>query len=416
MRYLFITLFVLLTSPLLAQDTLRLNLRQADSLFVKNNLLLLAERYRIEASRAYELQAGLWENPNLLIEASSFNNVRSRVLDVGRQGQKIIAVQQLLYTAGKRNKRLALAVEATHMTELEFHDLLRTLKFELRERFYESYFLRNTVRRIDSQIVTLQSTVEAFEREYNRNNISLKEVLRLKALLFQLNNDRADIQYELADNQLQLRNLLQLDNPIEPTVDTVRLRRYQLTRIDAANLYDKATQSRADLKIAQSLTRQSELNYSLQKSLAVPDVRIGATYDQAGSYINNYLGLSVSADLPVFNKNQGNIRAARSQIRYQKVYETARQNSLRYEVDAALQKVREAERVYGSIENRFMQQFELLNKGIYENFQKRNISLLEFIDFIESYNESIKEFNRLQANRIRVYEELSYVVGEELFN
>ncbi|MNL89198.1 hypothetical protein D3C87_2193750 [compost metagenome] len=52
---------------------------------------------------------------------------------------------------------------------------------------------------------------------------------------------------------------------------------------------------------------------------------------------------------------------------------------------------------------------------MYDNFQKRNITLLEFIDFIETYNESVREFNRLQSDRIKVYEELSFVVGEELF-
>ena len=121
-------------------------------------------------------------------------------------------------------------------------------------------------------------------------------------------------------------------------------------------------------------------------------------------------------DLPFFNRNQGNIKAAKSNISYYKTAEQAKENSISNEVDAALQKVNVAEDAYQSVENRFTNQFELLNKGIYDNFQKRNITLLEFIDFIETYNESIREFNRLQADRIKVYEELNFVVGEELFN
>lgn len=121
-------------------------------------------------------------------------------------------------------------------------------------------------------------------------------------------------------------------------------------------------------------------------------------------------------DLPFFNRNQGNIKAAKSSISYYKTAETAKQASINNEVDAALQKVVVAEKAYKSVENHFTDQFELLSKGFYENFQKRNITLLEFIDFIETYNESIKEFNRLQADRIKVYEELNFVVGEELFN
>ena len=84
-------------------------------------------------------------------------------------------------------------------------------------------------------------------------------------------------------------------------------------------------------------------------------------------------------------------------------------------MDAAVQKVGIAEKAYQSVENQFTDQFQLLSKGMFENFQKRNITLLEFIDFIETYNESIREYNRLQADRIKVYEELNFVVGEELF-
>jgi cobalt-zinc-cadmium efflux system outer membrane protein len=199
-------------------------------------------------------------------------------------------------------------------------------------------------------------------------------------------------------------------------VDSSDIRRYGLAKYTPAFLKEKALESRADLKIAQSSTKQAELNYTLQKALAKPDLQVGAIYDQASNYVNHYFGLSAAISLPFFNRNQGNIRAAKSNISYFKTSELAKQNSVSNEVDAAIQKVGIAEKAYQSVEGQFTNQFELLSTGMYDNFQKRNITLLEFIDFIETYNESIKEYNRLQADRIKVYEELNYVVGEELFN
>lgn len=377
--------------------------------------MLLAEKYRIESTKALEIQEGLWENPNLSVELNAYNSTKSRAFDIGNQGQKIVQLQQMLTTAGKRNKRVALAMENTRMTEYEFYDLLRTLKFEIREPFIESYFLQKSITLLDSQVVTLRSTIAAYEREYNRSNVSLKEVIRLKALLFELTNNRSELVYEMADNQRELRNLLQVEGAVVPLVDSSLIKKYRIAGLDLQQLQEKATQSRADLKIVQSLTRQSELNHTLQKALAVPDVTVGAIYDQQGSYINNYLGLTFSMDIPFFNKNQGNIKSAKSQVDYQRTVEKAKNSTVRNEVEAAVQKVREAEKAYQSIEVQFTEQFGILSKGIYENFQKRNITLLEFIDFIETYNESSKQFNRLQADRIRVYEELNFAVGEELF-
>jgi outer membrane protein, heavy metal efflux system len=410
----FIGLFIFVTN-VQAQDSLRLTRRQADSLFLQNNLLLLAERFRIEAGQAQILQASLYDNPTVNVEVSAFNNQTRRVLDVGGQGEKIVSVQQLLYTAGKRNKRIALATEAARLTEYELLDLLRGLRFELRSRFYAIYFQQRTVARFDQQIVTIQTTVDAYEKEYSRNNVSLRELVRLKALLFQLGNDRTEILLQLADDQRILRTYLGVQQPVQPIVRNEALGRYQLPAQPDDTLQQMALRNRPDLHVAESLTRQAELNYNLQRALARPDMRVGSTYDQAGSYIPNYVGLTLTTDVPLFNRNQGAIRAARSQISYQQLLQRQRAIQINNEVATSLQKVREVERRVQSVEGQFMDQFDLLNRGVVTSFQKGNITLIEFVDLIESYNQSIRELNRLKADRVGAYEELNYLIGEDLF-
>lgn len=409
-------LFILSLTLASAQDTLSLTRKQADSLFFKNNLLVLAERFRIDAGQAQVLQAGLRDNPTVSFELSAYNNQRRQVLDAGRQGEKIISVQQLLYTAGKRNKRVALAAESARLTEYELLDLLRALRFELRSRFYAVYFQQQTVERYNQQIAVIQTTVNAYEREFARNNVSLRELLRLKALLFQLNNDRAEILFQLADDQRALRTLLTVEQPIRPLVRDDALTRYRIPELPDDTLRQIALRNRPDLKAAESLKRQAQLNYTLQRALATPDLRVGGTYDQAGSYIQNYVGLNVQMDVPVFNRNQGAIRAARSQISYQTQLQQQRALQIGNEVITALQKVREVERMVQSVEGQFTQQFQQLNQGVVTSFQKGNISLLEFVDLVETYNESVRQLNRLKAGRVGAYEELNYLIGDDLFD
>lgn len=399
----------------LAQDSLRISLRQADSLFVEKNLILLAERYRIDAAQASVIQAKLWDNPTLSTEWNLYNPNRQRVLDVGRGGQKIISIEQVIQTAGKRNKQVALTLENARLTEYEFMDLLRILKFELRSNFFDIFFLQNTLNRYQRQIETLERTVVAFETQYEKNNVSLRELLRLKALLFQLNNDKTEILFQLTEKQKGLKTLLNTERSVTPLVNETELSRYQLANYNVSVLNELALQNRGDVKVTESFARQAELNYHLQKALAVPNLRIGATYDQAGSFVNNYSGLTLSADLPLFNKNQGNIKVAKTLIDYQKGIQNQKINAVANEVAAALEKVRYVENMVQSVDSKFTDQFELLNKGVLENFQKRNLTLLEFIDLIETYSESIKELNRLKADRVGAYEELNFTVGQELF-
>lgn len=413
-----ILLLIVFLWPLrgLAQDSLRISLKQVDSLFLTNNLQLLSERFRIDAAQAAVIQARLWDNPTFSTEWNIYNPDKRRVLDVGKGGQKIIAIEQLLLTAGKRSKQVALTLENARMTEYEFMDLLRVLKFELRNHFFDVYFLQNTLSRYEIQIRNLQNTVGAFEKQYEKNNVSLREMLRLKALLFQLNNDKTEILFELAEKQKMLKTILHLEKPLSPIVSQEELTRYQLRSDDVAYLSDLALQNRGDLKVVSSLARQAELNYNLQKSLAVPDLKLGAVYDQSGSYVNHYTGLTLSADLPFFNKNQGNIKVAKRMIEYQKGILTQKEQLIKNEVTAALQKVKYVENMVQSVDVRFTEQLELLNRGVVENFQKGNLTLLEFIDLIEAYSESIKELNRLKSDRVEAYEELNFMVGQELFN
>lgn len=414
MRSIFFVIF-LLPIYCLCQDSLQLSVRQADSLFLANNLALLTERFRIDAAQAAVIQARLWDNPTLSTEWNAYNPAKRHVLDIGRGGEKIISIEQVLLTAGKRNKQVALALENAKMTEYEFLNLLRVLKFELRSNFFDVYFLQNTLNRYQLQINNLQRTVIAFETQYEKNNVSLRELLRLKALLFQLNNDKTEILFQIEEKQKTLRILLNLDQPITPLVNEAELNRYQLASFDAQSLGQLALQNRGDMKVIASLTRQAELNYNLQKALAVPNLKIGGTYDQSGSYVNNYTGFTLSADLPFFNKNQGNIKVAKSMIDYQKGIQNQKENIVINEVATAFQKVQYVENMVQSVDSRFSEQFELLNRGVVENFQKRNLTLLEFIDLIETYSESIKELNRLKSDRVGAYEELNFTVGQELF-
>lgn len=414
MRFYLIGLLAWMSTAASAQDTLKVTVRQADSLFFKNNLTLLAERYQVDIAKSAEIQDKLWDNPNLTVELAAYNPSRG-FLDLGRQGQKFVSLEQVISRAGKRAKQVALDVETTRKTELEFFDLARTLKFDLRQLFFETYFLEQTVQLLDNQIETLTTTVDAFDREYSRNNVSLKEVVRLKSLLFQLRNNRAAMQFEITENQRELRIYLHSEAFVKPVVDSTDIGKYRTAALTPDQLRDVALVRRTDLRMAESAVKQAELNLTLQRALAVPNIRVGAVYDQASNYQNHYFGVSASMDLPFFNRNQGNVRAARSGISYFKTQEMAKRNSVFNEVNAAWNKVLIAENAYRSVESRFADQFRELNQGMYDNFQKRNITLLEFIDFIETYHENIREFNRLQSDRIKVYEELNFVVGEELF-
>lgn len=415
MRKLF--LFVLLSGALAAgaQDTLSISLKQADSLFLSNNLMLLAGRYKVDASKALVQQARLFNNPTLSTEWNFYNPDKDKFFDVGHDGQKIFAIEQVVSLAGRRNKTIRLAKANAQLSEFEFSELLRSLKAELHRHYLTAYFSDQLITRLDKQVRQMEGIISALETQSRKGNIPLKEVLRLKALFYEVNNERAEKLAEKYEALQVLATLLQVQVPLKVSPAPAELDRYRIDALSLPELIAKAAANRPDLKMSENLAEQADLNHSLQKRLGYPDLRIGGIYDQAGSYINNYTGISLGLDLPLFNRNQGNIRYSKAVADQFKAELKNKTTEVSNEVAVTYRKLLLVEEAYHKIDGSFESEIELLNEGYLENFQKRNISMIEFTDFFEAYNNSIEELNRLKEKRMQIYEELNYVIGEEIF-
>lgn len=416
MRKIFLLVFIGCNLVTKAQDTLFISIQQADSLFLANNLSLLSQRYQIDANKAMVLQAKLWDNPTLNAEFNLYNGNKKQYFDVGKTGEKIVSFDQVITLAGKRNRRVALAKAQARYTELEFYELLRTLKFELRDNFYTIYYNLNTIEKYNEQLSFLSTIILALEDQAQKGNVPLKEVLRLKAEYYQLNSNRTDLVSELQDAQQNLKTLLHTNLFVKPILDSSSIKKYNLNVTkDRIKLINTAITNRPDLKMSENLVNQSEVNLQLQRRLGVPDLHIGGIYDQAGSYINNYTGVTVGMDLPVFNRNQGNIKYAQSMVKAMKADFENKTTQVNNEVFAAIHKLEQVESEYKLVDTTFGETFSMINDGFINNFRRRNISLIEFIDFFEAYNQSILQLNQLLERRIRTYEELNFITGEELY-
>ncbi|EMN15083.1 outer membrane efflux protein [Leptospira borgpetersenii str. Brem 307] len=113
-----------------------LDLKTAEEKLWKNNLLLLASRFNIDARKAGIEQAGLYANPNIFIDQSIYAEPTQRYFDFTRSGQTVVQIQQLFLLGGKIGKRVRVAELNARMGEQEFYDLARELVTKLRKLFY----------------------------------------------------------------------------------------------------------------------------------------------------------------------------------------------------------------------------------------------------------------------------------------
>jgi len=422
MRISIFLLFIITVSTKLSlaqTNTLKLNLKQAEVLFLKNNFDLLSRNYEIDAAKAEVITAKLFDNPELEYENLFYNHETKKFLQTSFEyGQYAASVSQLIKLAGKRNKNIKLAQTGVKLAELEYFDLIRTLKFELRNTFYKTYFSNQTIKVYDEQIKSTESLLKAYDLQLKVGNVALKDVIRIKSLIIGLKSERVNLLNDLEDHYKDLRLLCGLEPNASLVLELPEKaeKDISLNQIRYSNLLDSARTHRADLKLAKTDLEYNELNLKLQKAMAIPDVEISLSYDLKGNYPEKYMGIGLKIPIPLFNRNQGEIKkakveidAATSNIRKQEIL-------LSNEVFNSYRTALRNEKLYLEIDPAFNGEFDKLINGLIKNFRERNISLIEFLDLYESYKENILQINNLKFERMSSREELNYVTGTNIFN
>jgi cobalt-zinc-cadmium efflux system outer membrane protein len=404
----------------LPADTLRLSLDSAEHLFLYGNFSLLAQQYNIQAQQAQEIQARLYPNPNLAASYSLYNT-RTKVFfptGSGENGGELTAqLSQLVYLAGQRNKQVKIAEANTRLATYQFYDLIRTLKYTLRSDFFNIYYLLQSAAVYDEEIRSLRQVAAAFDEQEGKGYISEKEVVRIRAQLYTLLNEYNDLVNQINDLQSELRLVLQVKNAfIVPVADTSALSGFDPAAYSLSTLLDSAYRNRSDLLIARANVDISRLNYNYQKALAVPNLTLSLAYDQQGSYINNLSSLGAAIDLPVFNRNKGNIRAAKLNTDAFTALQQGTEATVQEDVFRSLQKAFANDKLYKSIDPKFLSGFDRLLHEVLANYRKRNIGLLDFLDFYEAYKQNVLSSNSIRFNRLSAFEDINYYTGTEFFH
>jgi cobalt-zinc-cadmium efflux system outer membrane protein len=401
-----------------AMDTLRMPLQSAEKMFLDSNFQLLAQRYNIDATKALVIQAKLWPNPNFSIGHTLYSGTLHEFFPLGKNDETTMGLSQLILLAGKRNKQIKIAQANVQLTEFQFFDLMRTLKYTLRTDFFQIYYLRKSAMVYDAEIKALQQISNAFSEQAGKGYISEKEVVRIKAQLYSFQSEYNDLINQIDDTESELRLILQTKptNFVDPEVDTNSVAGLDPAKYPLTTLIDSAYHNRTDLQIAHVNTQINQLNYNYQKALAVPDLSLSLGYDEAGSFLYNYYGVGASIDLPFFNRNQGNIKNAKLQIAGTQATEKYTQATVDENVSRALQKAFTEQKLVQTIDPKFFGDFERLMGQVLLNYQKRNISILDFLDFYDSYKQNILQVNSIQFNRVSAFEDINYYTGTNFFN
>lgn len=401
-----------------ASDTLRLTLPDAEQLLLQKSIPLLSQRYNIDSAKAGIITAKLYDNPQVTFENVLYNHTEKKWFDFSYNGQNTFQAEQLLKLAGKRNKAVKLAQSGVKMSEYQYFDLMRTLRFSLHDNFYDLYYKRQSLQTFASQIAFLQTVVTVFTAQKELGNIAPKEIVRIKSLLYDLQHDHLALEQDIQETQSDLALLIRVPPGtfIQPVLPEGMTDQPLAMQHNFQSLLDTARANRYDLRIAQETVNYNNLNLRLQKSMAVPDLTVGFSYDKQGNFERNYNGLNVSMPLPFFNRNQGNIKTAKATLESSKLQLEGEEDQLAHEVMNSFQLALRTEKLVSEFDPGFENEYTTMMNEVEKNFRLHNIGLLEFIDLYDAYRNNVLKMNELKYDRLHALESLNFSTGTPIFH
>jgi cobalt-zinc-cadmium efflux system outer membrane protein len=378
----------------------------------------VAERYHIAIADAAIVQAKLLNNPTIGVSDLNFwypNTAEELGLSSTSFGNKIVfsvELEQMISTAGKRKKLVDMEKVSKEIAIQEFETFLLGLKIELRNILHETIYLQSYLNIIKVQQKSIENLVESYKKQTSAGNIAKSELVRLQFSLIELETEANEIQTELNKQYKELKVLLN----VMPEIDIAILPSVSMTKnpdeISLIDLLEMAKNSRPEFLLSDLNVKYNEKMLVYEKSLRTPDVGLSLNYDRYGGVWKNFVGVGISFDIPVFNRNQGNIKVAKLNIE-QANYNAKHQKSIiQQEIIEIYNNYKMNYQFYKKITNNdFFKDLESMLEVYSRNLLNKNINMLEYIDFMDAYKTTKQAILMAKRNLDTSFAELQFSVN-----
>ena len=278
-----------------------ITISDAVSIFLQQNLQLVAARYDIDSVDAEKLTAGLRPNPSITIGSSGlplkFNG------PFITQQTFAYNISQTFELGGKRGKRVTAANANSEVARAQFQIAVWQMTSDVKKKFYSVLLAESLLNLAKENQKTFADIVKRTTEVFKLGEISGLDLQRLEIEKFKFDTDLANSErdYELARRDLRVSlggDYRAMDVEVAGAVDY-----YKTYDFSFADLRDKAMAARPDLKAAELSERAANASILLQDAQRIPDLTLSAGVNQVFQGSSNYT-YGVGITLPVSDRNQ----------------------------------------------------------------------------------------------------------------
>ncbi len=398
-----------------------MNLETAIDLLVRENLDLKTKFYEIPQARADVLTAGLRSNPLAFATASEVPYGRYSPARPGENGYGVTVIQAVDVNR-KRLARVDVACRALRVLEAQYEDAVRLEIDGLAMAFIDVLAARETLRYAESAAAGLNQLTQLARTQLRQGQISNPDFERLA-----IQHETAEIGLEQARVELYqtTRNLTRVLNLPPERAGTLQLRgtfkQYTEPPPTREELIALALSSRPDLAAYRLGVSRAQADVRLARAERFPDVFVlYSPYEfrnntPTGGQNAQAWSVGAMASIPIFNRNQGNIRRAELNVAQSQNELAAIESNIIKEVDQALAEHQAARNAFERLETGTLPRAQRMRDGAKRLVTSGEMGIIEYLNAQRDYNEVVRQYRDSVVRFRRSTMRLNTVISERLF-
>jgi outer membrane protein, heavy metal efflux system len=403
--------FLLLVGAGNGQNATLISLDQAIDLALAHNHSIQATRTLILQNQAQEITANLRPNPTL--EADSqfmpfFSPQDFSGDNLNETQQFDIGIGYLFERGHKRQRRLQAARDQTAVTRAQVTDAERMLAFNVGQQFVSVLLAESTLQFALQDLQGFEKTVDISQAQLKAGGLSEGDYLKIKLQLLQFQIDVSSAQLAKVQALVGLREFLGY-NAVPADFDVIGELEYQPIRGNLEDLQMKGLRERPDYRAAELGITAAQSQILLAKANAKVDVN--GTYDFTHVSGENTASIFVNFELPVFNRNQGEIARTGYALTQAQEQQQEASDTVLSDVANAYGALRSNDEVVQLYTSGYLKQAQD-SRDISEYAYRRGAaSLLDFLDAERSYRSIQLAYRQALASYMTAVEQLKEAVG-----
>ena len=376
-----------------------------------HNHNLLAARTTIQQSEAQEATANLRPNPVLVGDAQFlpiFQPDQFSTDYIDNSAQFDLGLSYLFERGKKRQHRLQAAKDQTAVTRSLVADSERSLTFQVAAGFTNAQLAESVLDLAQQNLKSFQNTVDISRERYRAGDISEGDYLKIKLQLLQFQTDVSQARLARVQALADLRRLLGYES-VAPDYDVADSFDYRPVSANLEDLQAKALAARPDLRAAQQGVAAANSQYELARANGKRDITAQMSYTHITAL--NTASFFGSVELPIFDRNQGEIARTRYAIAQAQEQQRATSDQVLTDVRDAYEALRTNDEVLQLYRSGYLDEARQ-NRDISEYAYKRGAaSLLDFLDATRSYRATELSYRQALASYLLALEQLREAVG-----